>query len=171
MANAEHKLSPLPEDGPVYAALADRLARAGVEYATTRHQPVYTSAEAAAVRGADLHSGAKALVVKAGDRFVMIVLPADLSLDSKAARKELGCKSIRFASKEEVHDLTGLTPGSIPPFGSLFGLETYCDVGLADNARINFNAGAHTVSMSMAYDAYAAFEGPALGAYAAPPSS
>ena len=85
------------------------------------------------MRGTSLASGAKALVVKAGDKFVLIVLPADRKLDSKKAREAFGVKALRFASKEEVEQLTGLQPGSIPPFGSLFGLPTYCDPALAGN--------------------------------------
>jgi Ala-tRNA(Pro) deacylase len=158
------------DDGAVYANLAEQLRRAGVDFQTSRHAPVHTSAEAAAVRGADLHSGAKALIVKGGGRFVMIVLPADLSLDSKAAKKALGCKSIRFATKDEVLEITALTPGAIPPFGSLFDLGTYCDSRLADNQQINFNAGAHTVSVSMTYDDYVAVEKPTLGTFAIEPA-
>ena len=55
--------------------------------------------------------------------------------------------------------MTGLTPGSIPPFGSLFGLVTWCDEALAAQARINFNAGEHSVSISLAYSDYLAVEG------------
>jgi len=134
----------------------------GIAYQQTEHAAVYTSAEAAAVRGVSLHSGAKALVIKGGDTFLMVVLPADLSLDSGALRGVLGTKRIRFAEKDEVMQLTGLAPGSIPPFGSLFGLPTYCDERLADNERINFNAGSHTVSLQMSYADYIAFERPTL---------
>src|SRR5262249_20334000 len=124
--------------------------------------PVYTSEQAAAVRGTSLASGAKALVIKAGDQFVLFVLPADRKLDSRKAREHLGVKSLRFASREEVEQLTGLQPGSIPPFGSLFGLPTYCDGALADNASINFNAGDHCISIQMAYSDYLAVEQPVL---------
>lgn len=158
-----------PDDYPVHQKLVARLRQAGVSFEVTRHAPVYTSAEAAAVRGADLHGGAKALIVKAGDRFIMIVLPADLSLDGRAVKKALGCKSIRFANKEEVVSLTALEPGSIPPFGSLFALPTYCDARLAENTCINFNAGAHTLSISMPYEDYVAAERPSLGHFAGKP--
>ncbi len=155
-----------PDQGPVFLRLADRLRRAGVEFRTIGHQPVYTSAQAAAARGVDLHSGAKALIVKAGQRMLMFVLPADLALDSKTARKSLGCKSMRFATKQEVLAITGLEPGAIPPFGSLFGLETLCDDRLAENESINFNAGAHTISICMGSADYFAVEQPTRGAYA-----
>ncbi len=62
--------------------------------------------------------------------------------------------------------LTGLTPGSIPPFGSLFGLKTCCDERLQEARTINFNAGDHAVSISMACADYLVVEQPELGLYA-----
>jgi Ala-tRNA(Pro) deacylase len=92
----------------------------------------------------------------------MVVLPADFSLDSAALREVVGTKRIRFADKDEVLEITGLTPGSIPPFGSLFQLATYCDERLADNERINFNAGSHSVSFQMSYADFLAYEKPKM---------
>jgi Ala-tRNA(Pro) deacylase len=134
----------------------------GIPFTVLRHEPVYTSEQAAAVRGTPLSSGAKALVVKAGERFVLLVLPADRKLDSRRARDGLGAKALRFASREEVEKLTGLQPGSIPPFGSLFGLPTYCDPALAENPSINFNAGDHSISVQMGHADYVQVEKPVL---------
>ncbi len=146
---------------PVLDHLVAALREAGIDFTQMHHAPVYTSAEAAAVRGTTLHSGAKALILKGEESFVMVVLPADMALDSNTVRKLLGVKRLRFATKEEVLDLTGgLTPGSIPPFGSLFGLPTICDERLAENERINFNAGSHSDSIQMSYSAYVAYESP-----------
>ena len=116
----------------VFERLQERLQAGGVAFTVLRHEPVYTSEQAAAVRGVPLASGAKALVVKAGEEFVLLVLPADRKLDSRKARTALGVKALRFATREEVEQLTGLQPGSIPPFGSLFGLPTRCDPALAE---------------------------------------
>jgi Ala-tRNA(Pro) deacylase len=148
----------------VFERLQAKLKEAGIAFAVSRHRPVFTSEEAAAVRGAPLASGAKALVVKAGDAFALLVLPADRKLDSKKARGHLGVKSIRFATREEVEQLTGLQPGSIPPLGSLFGLATWCDPALGDNASINFNAGDHAISVQMSYADFVAVEKPNLAA-------
>src|SRR5437016_14160864 len=101
----------------VFERLKTHLEQVGVPFTILRHEPVFTSEQAAAVRGTPLSSGAKALVVKAGDRFVLLVLPADRKLDNRQARERLGAKAIRFASREEVEQFTGLQPGSIPPFG------------------------------------------------------
>ena len=144
----------------VFDRLRDWLGQLGVAFRVLRHEPVYTSEQAAAVRGVPLSSGAKALVVKAGERFVMLVVPADRKLDSKKARDALGVKGLRFAAREEVEQLTGLQPGSIPPFGSLFGLPTYVDPALAANESINFNAGDHSVSVQMSHADYLRAENP-----------
>ena len=151
--------------------LSQKLAGAGVSYDVQRHAPVFTSEEAAAVRGTALASGAKALVCKADEQFVLIVMPADRRLASKSVKKSGGIKNLRFATREEVEQLTGLAPGSIPPFGSLFGLATWCDEALAAQPRINFNAGDHAVSISMSYADYLHVEQPRVGKYADEPTA
>lgn len=139
-----------------------QLSGAGIPFDVLRHEPVFTSDEAARVRGTTLASGAKALICKADEKFVMFVMSANRRLDSKLARKQCGIRSLRFATSEEVLELTGLTPGSIPPFGSLFQLATWCDAALGEQPRINFNAGDHSVSISMTYADYAAAEQPTV---------
>ena len=136
-----------------------------VVYEVSRHAPVFTSEEAARVRGTALASGAKALICKAGENFVLFVMPADRRLDSKAVRKAFGLRGLRFATREEVADLTTLQPGSIPPFGQLFGFATYCDEHLAEQARINFNAGDHAISVSITFADYQMVEKPAMGQF------
>ena len=126
--------------------------RHGITFQVLRHAPVCTSEEAARVRGTPLASGAKALICKDEDTFVMFVVPADRKLDSHAVRRTKRWKKMRFATREEVLELTSLAPGSIPPFGSLFGPHTFCDRRLGENEVINFNAGDHAISVSMQYE-------------------
>jgi Ala-tRNA(Pro) deacylase len=149
-------------ESSVFDRLDAWLNGSGVSFTVLRHEPVFTSEQAAAVRGTPLASGAKALVVKAGEKFLLFVLPADRKLDSRKAREALRVKALRFASKEEVQNLTGLQPGSIPPFGSLFGLQTYCDLALGDNASINFNAGDHAISIQMTFSDFVSLEKPQM---------
>ena len=149
----------------VFDRLSGFLHGKGVEFSVLQHAPVFTSEEAAAVRGTSLASGAKALICKADEQFVLIVLPADRRLASKLVRKEMGVKSLRFATREEVEQLTGLAPGSIPPFGSLFNLPTWCDNHLSEQPRINFNAGDHAISISLTYADFVRAEAPRMGGY------
>src|SRR5206468_3953331 len=142
--------------------MQESLKQHAVSFTVLRHEPVFTSEQAAAARGTSLASGAKALVVKAGAEFVLLVLPADRKLDSRKARDTLKVKALRFASKEEVQSLTSLQPGAIPPFGSLFELATFCDPALGENPSINFNAGDHAVSIQMSYSDYVQAEKPQM---------
>lgn len=146
--------------------LVQRLESQGIAFQLLHHEPVFTSGEAAQVRGTPLASGAKALICKADDRFIMVVMPADRRMASRRVRRSESIRSLRFASRDEVAELTGLKPGSIPPFGSLFNLPTWCDHRLAEQATINFNAGDHAISISMAYTDYEAEEQPVIGEFA-----
>ena len=150
----------------VFERVESLLNQHGIAFQVLRHEPVYTSEEAARIRGTPLASGAKALICKGEDRFVMFVVPADRKLDSHAVRRAKGWRKLRFATREEVLELTGLAPGSIPPFGSLFGLPTLSDERLGDNEVINFNAGDHSISVSMRYADYVLAEKPELGTFA-----
>ena len=152
----------------VFQRVEELLREQGVAFDVLRHEPVYTSAEAAAIRGAPLASGAKALICKGDDDFVMFVMPADLKLASKAVRRARRWRKLRFANRDEVLQLTGLEPGSIPPFGSLFGLPTLCDSRLTENETINFNAGDHCISVTMTSADYLKAESPQLGEFGQP---
>ena len=149
----------------VFERLTEFLNAAGVQHAVLHHEPVYTSEESARVRGTTLASGAKALICKCDDRFLMFVMSADRRLSSKKVRQALQIRSLRFGSAEEVFEKTGLKPGSIPPFGSLFGIPTYCDRGLQEQKTINFNAGDHAISISMSSTDYERAEQPVFGEY------
>jgi Ala-tRNA(Pro) deacylase len=125
------------------------LREAGVPFQVIEHAPVHTSEEAARVRGTPLEAGAKALVVRAEDRHVHLVLPAHRRVDNAKLRALLGTRKLRFATAEELTALTGCGPGAVPPFGNLFGLPVYADEGLAARETIAFNAGSHSVSFTM----------------------
>ena len=128
------------------------LREAGVAFDILEHVPVHTSAEAARVRGTRLEQGAKALVVRAGDRFVHCVLPAHLKADNAALREIVGTRKLRFATRDELHQLTGCEPGAVPPFGNLFGLPVLLDEALCLNDRVAFNAGSNALSITMRCD-------------------
>ena len=137
-----------------------------VDFDILTHEPVFTSEQAANVRGASMSSGANALICKVDQKFLMFVMPADRRLSGKQVRKQLKARSLRFANLDEVLEWTELEPGAIPPFGSLFGLPTYCDQALANEPTINFNAGNHARSISMSYTDFLKVERPTLGSFA-----
>jgi Ala-tRNA(Pro) deacylase len=137
------------DDVPLTARLQQWLREAGVVFELLEHAPVSTSEDAARVRSTPLEQGAKALVVRADDRFVHCVLSAHLRADNAALRAILGTRKLRFATREELYEVTGCAPGAVPPFGNLFGLPVLMDETLCRNERVVFNAGSNAVSITM----------------------
>jgi Cys-tRNA(Pro) deacylase len=121
-----------------------------IEYNLMRHVPVYTSEEAARVRGVDPKSGVKALILRVQwNTFVMALVPENKKVDLKKLAKILGLKRLSLAEPNEVLKTTGCEIGSVHPFGNIAGLPTFIDREILKNERVEFSAGLHTVSISI----------------------
>lgn len=128
-----------------------------VWFETFEHEEVRTSHEAAQVRTGHytLEQGAKALILRVkkssnDSQFVMLVLSGALRFDSKKVKKMLSARDIRFATEEEVFEITdGIQPGGVPPFGNLFSLPVIADPALLAQEKIIFNAGDKRFSIGM----------------------
>ncbi len=143
-----------------------KLAAANVtDFQEFEHQPVFTSEEAARVRGTNLSQGAKALVMMADNSPVMVVVSGANTVEITAFKKLYDVKDLRMATKEEVKQLTTLEVGSIPPFGNIFNMPTYVDAKLGSNEEISFNAGLHTKSIKMHYSDWVKAVNPSVGKY------
>jgi prolyl-tRNA editing enzyme YbaK/EbsC (Cys-tRNA(Pro) deacylase) len=153
---------------PVLDAIRALLDRENVSYRHVQHEPTFTSEESARARGEDVKVGGKALVVKAGDDFRLLVLSAALTADWNAVKRHFGVKKARMADRDELLELTGLVPGSVPPFGRpILPLDLYADPSVFDNRVIAFNAGSLTDSLILAVEDYRRVAGPAVFAFAA----
>jgi hypothetical protein len=61
-------------------------------------------------------------------------------------------KKARLASRGEFAPaFPDCAAGAMPPFGNLYGVAVYVDRALGRNERIVFQAGTHTVTVSVAY--------------------
>lgn len=151
---------------PVVTAIKRILDTAKVEYRSFEHQAVRTSEEAAAIRPEyTIEQGAKALIIRIKRKdaqsgqevkeFVQVVVPGDKKFESKAVKNILDAKDLRFATEEEVKDLTGgVEPGGVPPFGNIFGLEVLADSSLLKHSEIIFNAGDRRYSIALKSEDY-----------------
>ena len=131
----------------IFAMLAEH----GIEHRHLEHEPTRTSEDSARVRGESMRIGGKSLLIKAGgDRFVLVVVSAALRISSNRLRRELGVDRSRFATVDELKSMTGLAPGSVPPFGEpILPFPLYVDASVLANERIAFNAGSLTDSIIM----------------------
>lgn len=135
------------------------------DYKTLHHEPTKTSEESAKVRGVDLSTGGKALVLKylnksddmdEASTFGVFVMSAFRKLHTKAIKKEFKSKNVRFANAEELAGLTdGLVPGSVPPFGKpILNMDLFVDTSIQENDIIAFNCGSLTDSIIMSTSDY-----------------
>lgn len=138
-----------------------------IDYQLLEHEPVYTSEQAAKIRGSSLKQGAKALVFYADKKPIMIVVSGDKKIDIKKFKTTHYVKDLRMATPEEVEELTGTKIGAVHPLGVIHGLPTYVDKGLGRNEEIIFNAGLHTKSIKMKYRDYYSLVKPKLGDFSA----
>lgn len=102
-----------------YQAIVDLLNSHGVSFETIEHEPVFTSDQAATVRGITTEAGAKSLLLNTDGSFVLCILPGSKKLDTKKVKKLIRVKNLRFATPEEVLDVMGCEVGACYPFGNL----------------------------------------------------
>lgn len=145
----------------VLESIREHLRAHGVSFREVHHEPTPTSEDSARARGESMSIGGKALLMKADEQFALFVLPADRKVESSAIRRELNCRKLRFASRDELLEQTGLVPGSVPPFGKpILPFPLYLDAALAANEKIAFNAGSLTDSIIFTVADYLAITTP-----------
>jgi len=151
----------------IAAKLKAYLDEQGIRYEMLTHSPAYTAQEVAAAQHVPGRELAKVVMVKAGNRFVMTVLPASRKLDLLKLANVLPERAARLASEQEFAGLfPGCEPGSEPPFGNLFGLPVYVDTSLTKDEAIVFEAGTYTDTVRMRYADFARLVQPDVGDFA-----
>lgn len=124
-------------------------------YVMVRHAPAYDAqrvAEQAHVPGRQV---AKVVVVVVDGRLGMAVVPATHDVDLEVLRAQVGAADVHLADEDQFADrFDGCQLGAAPPFGNLFGVDTYVDASLADEPFIAFPAGTHTDVIVMEFNDY-----------------
>lgn len=139
----------------------------GTPFREVHHAPTKTSKASANARGESLEIGGKAILLKTDEVFRLFVLSASRRIDSAAIRRQLKVKKIRFASQDELFNLTGLLPGAVPPFGPpILPFELFVDPSILTNERIAFNAGTLEVSFVLTVADYIRAAAPKVLAFA-----
>ena len=96
--------------------LLDLFRKEGVEYRLYEHEPVYTSEEASRVRGVELRTGVKALVLKSDDgRYLLADLAADRKADIKKLQELSKTKKLHLRHQGRGHLGHAVRAGLRPP--------------------------------------------------------
>lgn len=139
-----------------------------IKYIVVNHSPAYTAREAAASTVIPRREFAKAVLIKLADQStVMAVVPASRHANLNTVAQATGAKAACLADEEEFESLfPGCEPGSVPPFGNLYGIPVYADRELAREDDLAFTAGTHTQIIRMSASDYLDLVKPIMGDFA-----
>src|SRR4030042_2792042 len=129
------------------------LKKSKVKHKVTKHKTAFTAQEVAAEEHEPGKFVAKAVVVKADDKYVMCVLPACYNIDRKKLKSQLKAKTVKVAEEKELGKIfSDCEVGAQPPFGNLYDLPTIMDKVLEEYDHIMFRGGTHekSIRISMA---------------------
>ena len=121
----------------------------GISYDEIEHAPVGSCEESLAFRGQAGWSGAssKCILLKAKGKYYLLVTTAEKEIKARLFKKEFGTKDIRFANRDELMEVTGCDPGSVPPFGHRDpSLPFYVDENILREEHFMFNPAIPTKS-------------------------
>ncbi len=154
----------------IATTLKEHLDNEGVPYKHHSHATAFTAQEIAAVAHIPGNQMLKSIILKADESIlVMAVLSANDSADLDLLREEIGCEILRLATEAEFRDkFPSCEVGAMPPFGNLFNLPTYCELLLAKNSEVEFNAGTHEETIRMAFDEFKRLVNPKMVHFARP---
>lgn len=143
-----------------------------VRYVVISHSPAYTAsqvAESTHIRGKSM---AKVVVVVIDGRLALAVVPSTRDVDMMRLQEEAGTANVRLADEAEfARRFEGCNVGTVPPFGNLFGMDTYLDGSLMEPPHIAFNAGTHTEVIVMDTNDYLLLAKPIIANIGAEPLS
>lgn len=116
----------------------------GVPYEERHHPEAFTAQEIAQREHVSGHRVAKVVVVRAGKRFVELVLPASRRVCLDAVRELLDVPDVRLATEEEMgRYFTGCETGAVPPLRHWKKVSVLMDASLDVCGDILFQAGTH----------------------------
>lgn len=145
------------------AKLREFLDSEGVKYVLIQHSPAYTGMEIAASAHIPGKEMAKTVMVELDGKLAMAVLPSSYRVDFEHLKAVSGAHEVRLASEDEFNDrFPDCEPGAMPPFGHLYGMQTFVAHVLREDAEIAFNAGSHTELIRMRYEDFERLESPVV---------
>lgn len=142
----------------------------GVPYELHEHPVAYTAQEVAAAEHVSGYELAKVVVVRAGARLVLTVVPAPHRVDLDKVAELLGVEEAELAREEEFASLfPDCEAGAMPPLGNLYGVDVWVDRALSERPRITFTGCDHRHTFRIDYQNFQRLAEPRLGEFGIPP--
>ena len=124
-----------------------------VPYDTLEHDFSANSTEAAERAHVSGKRVVKAVIIKSGDEFKMVLVPATRHLSFELLQDI--AKGAELATEEELMTLfKDCDVGAIPALGMAYGLSVIVDDGLVDDGEVFFEGGDHKTLVRMTAEAF-----------------
>jgi Ala-tRNA(Pro) deacylase len=158
-----------PSAAPVdaYERLVAQLDAGQARYRLIDHAPEGRTELVSALRGNELASAAKCMVVmvkisKKQARYVLAVVPGDTRVDISSLKAHLGGSYAAMADTDKAEQLAGSVAGTILPFSYDPRLELVVDPGLLNVPELYFNAARLDRSVALATEDYLRLASPSV---------
>ncbi len=127
----------------VAKAVREYLARTNIDYDNIEHRKTACSSETALASFVPADELAKAVVIKAKDRYLLSIVPCSEKVDLEEVGELIG-EPVTLATEKEIEALfPDCERGAIPPIAAAYGMEALVDESLDEKDDIYFEAGDH----------------------------
>jgi Ala-tRNA(Pro) deacylase len=132
--------------------LKEFLTQNKIHYLSISHPVAYATREISHLSHIAEQTLAKTVVIHAGSKTVMVVIPSNEAINFDSLKKSLKESSVELVPENNFSKLfPDCELGAMPPFGNLYNLDVYVEKNLTKNKDIAFNAGSHTELIKMSY--------------------
>jgi Ala-tRNA(Pro) deacylase len=151
--------------------IAQHLRSKAIPFQGCRHSSVRSALALAEVLHEDPRIVAKSVLlrVNGGFKYFVAVLPATHVVDFEKISKAFGGARVHLATQAEITEhCPDCERGAIPPFGTMYGLETVVDPTVAENEFVVFEGNSFEDAIRMSYRDYYDIEHPLVVEFAVP---
>ncbi|MBI2477891.1 MAG: YbaK/EbsC family protein [Planctomycetia bacterium] len=145
------------------------LAERRVTYDAISHRDTYDAQRLAQVLHVPGREVAKTVLLRAdgGYTYVVCVLPATKTIDFSKVSAALGGSHVDLATEVEImQHCPDCELGTLPPFGTQYGMKTLVEQSLTTDEEIVFEGNSHHEAIRMRYEDYRDIEQPLVAEFA-----
>jgi Ala-tRNA(Pro) deacylase len=130
----------------------------GIAHKSVSHPPLFTVEQSQALRGQIPGGHTKNLFLKdKKDALFLVVAEEDAAIELKSLHRALGAGGrFSFGSADLLHDVWGVTPGSVTPFGAINDkaghVTVVLDAAMMEHAVLNYHPLVNTMTTALARD-------------------
>jgi len=127
----------------IASKLESHLKQSSIDYQLVPHRHTESSLDSAAAAHIPEDRLAKAVIVKDGASYLMVVVASDYHVHLGHLHHHLG-REVGLATEQELVTLfPDCDEGAIPPCGALYGLKTLVDTAILEQPMVYFESGDH----------------------------